>query len=291
VLVTTQVIEQSLDLDFDLMFTEMAPVDLLLQRAGRLHRHVRLRPDNLKEPSLWIMVPDVEKQVPYFGQGTEAVYERHILLRSWLALKDRNSLAIPGEVEDLIEGVYGDGEVAEDLSPALVRDWDKSREVLRHDREVDQGKAKDCHILPPCEDPLKDNRPDLEEDDPEAQKSLQASIRLGDLSIPLVCLYEVGQKYSLDPEGYNLVNLEEKPSRETTMALLRRSVSLSHRGLVHRLIESVEDADRPSGWQKHSLLCRYRLLRLDGNHGWRRRGCPYELQLDAEEGVIITKVG
>lgn len=288
VLVATQVIEQSLDLDFDLMITEMAPVDLLLQRAGRLHRHVRPRPDNLKEHSLWIMAPDVKNQVPDFGQGTEAVYERHILLRSWLALKNRESMDIPEEVEDLIEAVYGDGEAPEDLPPALVRDWEESREVLRHDREVDEGKAKDCYILPPCEDTLKDNRPDLEEDDPEAQKSLQASTRLGDPSIPLVCLYEVGQKVSLDPEGRSLANLEEKPSKEAALTLLRRSMSLSQRGLVSWLLNQ---AERPPGWEKHPLLCRYRLVRLDDNHAWRRQGCPYELRLDAEEGVIITKVG
>ncbi|MER3436054.1 MAG: CRISPR-associated helicase/endonuclease Cas3 [Leptolyngbya sp. ERB_1_1] len=62
VLVATQVIEQSLDVDFDLMISDLAPIDLLLQRSGRLHRHTRdNRPAKLKVPTLWVVSPTIDQ--------------------------------------------------------------------------------------------------------------------------------------------------------------------------------------------------------------------------------------
>lgn len=61
VLVATQVIEQSLDLDFDLMISDLAPIDLLIQRAGRLWRHMGERPLEARAvdgPRLLVVSPD-----------------------------------------------------------------------------------------------------------------------------------------------------------------------------------------------------------------------------------------
>ncbi len=59
VLVGTQVLEQSLDIDADLLVTDLAPTDLLLQRIGRLHRHQRTRPHQYKKPRCIALRPDV----------------------------------------------------------------------------------------------------------------------------------------------------------------------------------------------------------------------------------------
>lgn len=62
ILVATQVIEQSVDIDADLLVTDLAPVDLILQRLGRLHRHPRPRPVGFENPRCVILMPEVDWQ-------------------------------------------------------------------------------------------------------------------------------------------------------------------------------------------------------------------------------------
>ena len=107
IVVATQVLEQSLDVDFDLMVSDAAPVDLLLQRAGRLHRHERERPAPLKKRMLHVLMPDLAAGVPDFG-GSGYVYERIILLKTCLLFDGaRVRVLAPHGLSPLIESVYG----------------------------------------------------------------------------------------------------------------------------------------------------------------------------------------
>jgi CRISPR-associated endonuclease/helicase Cas3 len=126
VLVATQVIEQSLDLDFDLLVSDLAPIDLLLQRAGRLWRHPA-RPRPIPGPRLLVVSPDPAAKI---GQDWYAaafpraawVYKNHALL--WLsavALFGRERVRVPEDVRALVEAVYDDADVEEWAPAALQR--------------------------------------------------------------------------------------------------------------------------------------------------------------------------
>jgi len=121
VLVATQVVEQSLDLDFDFMVSDLAPIDRIIQRAGRIHRHDR---GDRGMPHILILTPEIqdnpdERWYSRMFPGGAAVYPDHA--RLWLTanLLSRGEINIPGDAHPFIEAVFG--EESEKSIPATLR--------------------------------------------------------------------------------------------------------------------------------------------------------------------------
>lgn len=100
ILIGTQVLEQSLDYDADIMVTQLCPVDLLLQRIGRLHRHKRIRSGRLQRPECIIL----QEEDGLYDSGTKTIYGEYHLMRTDRVLTD--IIRLPGEIPDLVQKVY-----------------------------------------------------------------------------------------------------------------------------------------------------------------------------------------
>lgn len=102
IVVGTQVLEQSLDIDFDVMVTELCPMDLLLQRIGRLHRHTwRSRP----QPMQAAVCAVLDTGGDTFDEGSAAVYGKWLLWRTRELLPQ--TIRLPEEISPLVQQVYG----------------------------------------------------------------------------------------------------------------------------------------------------------------------------------------
>lgn len=117
ILVATQVVEQSVDIDADLLITDLAPTDLLLQRIGRLHRHARPRPGGFERPVCWILHPEVDwsldmKSIKRDLGPVSFVYPPYVLYQAGRVWKERRSVTLPREIRPLLEA--GDA-IAEDI--------------------------------------------------------------------------------------------------------------------------------------------------------------------------------
>ncbi len=131
ILVGTQVLEQSLDIDADFIVTRFAPTDMLLQRLGRLWRHGNTqRPDGATREA-WILSPDLKTAIAnpdsIFG-ATAKVYAPYILCRSLQVWQDVTQVSLPSEIRTLVEATYAT--------------QDDSGDMLKHRNQLDLEQEK-----------------------------------------------------------------------------------------------------------------------------------------------------
>lgn len=137
VVVGTQVLEQSLDIDFDLLITDLCPMDLLLQRIGRLHRHRRA-----DRPQDYTCAKCIVLGTTEFDKRTVNIYTEWLLMRTNSLLPD--AISIPDDIDSLVRDTYN----------AVEPNNDEEREALdeyNHRRAFKKQKAQ-AYLMPPPQD-------------------------------------------------------------------------------------------------------------------------------------------
>ena len=293
VLIATQIIEQSLDLDFDLMISEMAPVDLVLQRTGRLHRHKRERPEKLKKPIVMLIEPEENDDSSTDFGASKYIYSEYILLRSFLELKKCKSINFSSDIEMLIERVYC-GE-ASNIDETMENRLEQAKTIFEVKKGEKRFKAKRASIPKPSdEEPWEQIHDLLEENNIDVHTTLFARTRDIGPTMSIICAYKFPQGISLTMNGVEMLDLEKVPNqRDDLIHLLNRSVTISHPSIVGFL----KGLDVPKGWEKSSIMKHCRLIPFEQAKSiydplliWKFLCNKHQLILDEDLGVIIKKV-
>jgi CRISPR-associated endonuclease/helicase Cas3 len=249
IVIGTQVLEQSLDLDFDVMASDLAPIDLLLQRAGRLHRHAgRKRPITHTEPHLYINAERDENDDLSLGVN-RYVYAPYILYLTWEALQNRSEINLPTDYRPLIEFVYNEKEP--DTDHPLREAWGKLQQAQNN--AVEQAQLRIVPSPHPNDSfsvPLSQLR--FKESETDAGWMI-AKTRLGEESITIIPLEREGEvcKAIIDGESVEF-SLKQKISHELQIKLLRRSIRVSNKRGVNALKSKM--VELPSIFKDASLL-------------------------------------
>ncbi|HUX41800.1 MAG TPA: CRISPR-associated helicase Cas3' [Rectinemataceae bacterium] len=267
ILIATQVAEQSLDLDFDCMVTDLAPIDLVLQRAGRLWRHER-QGRLIPEP-LFLIAGLGGNEPPSFDGPLwwGSVYREDILLRTWALLRERNRISLPDEIDQLVRTVYEEENeipafLAGRLEKAAAKAFGEASAQAVMANQAIIGLPGDASWDDPARFVLYD------EDEPGLHRSLLAQTRLGDENVTAIPLFPV--------DDFNRATV---PSAERAREWYLRAVNLSRVKVVKRLTAT----GSPEGWKKSPLLRNCMALELDASGKWALDEC---VRLDGDLGIV-----
>ena len=279
VVVATQVVEQSLDVDFDLLVSDLAPIDLVLQRMGRLHRHNRPRPPRLATPTCYIdYLPSTTSDDPAVEPGAKAIYGEQDMLMSAAAL-DRvlggpGAVTVPDDVHDLIEAVYG---ADAPVPPKWQETVSQAREAYEAKRS-DKFKSAQGFLL---DEPKKSGKSTslvgwLHTTASDNEEKGRAQVRDGEDSLEVILLdlhrdggQEEPRTLPCQPGGtVHIIPTDRVPDpkvvRAMALSAVRLPASLSNARVIDQVIDELERWVVPAWQDEPQLRGQLFLLLEDG---------------------------
>ena len=267
VVVGTQVLEQSLDIDFDLLITDICPIDLLLQRIGRLHRHDHERPDSLNLPRCCVITDEYEND----KTGSRGIYGTWLLKETLDKLP--NSVTLPNDISPLVQAVYNSFDDSDEY-----QNYKNKNDILVGKASaflLNKPKRKDIHGL--LDRSVNDNQ-------------AEASVRDGGESVEVLVmkLYSDGTIGFID--GTMLSGeLTDDECLHIAEQRLRMPSRFSSKWNIDKTIEEIEKKSRPyiTTWQKNYILRGQLVLFLDDNNETELANC--KLKYDYKNGLTYKR--
>lgn len=296
VVVASQVVEQSLDVDFDLLVTDLAPTDLVLQRTGRLHRHRRERPGPVSEPvCVLVGVEDWTAEPVRALRGARRIYGEHLLLRSAALLGPvcREVVGLPGDISPLVQASYGEAEVCP-LSWSEAVEVAQAAEVERTRKRVDAAKTFLLGLVA-SRSMIGWVSAGVGDVDDDARGAAQ--VRDGEESLEVVVVQSDGVGGLLvadwiERDAGAQIPLSGPLGRDLSRTLpactLRLPLALSHPGVIGNVIAALEQTPEVASFREHPLLKGQLVLALDSqrqvvlSHG----SAQFRLTYDPTRGLL-----
>lgn len=289
ILVGTQIFEQSCDLDFDVLISDICPMDLLIQRIGRLHRHQRERPLKLHQAQCFITgVNDTG-----FERGTELVYGKYFLVNTRALLP--SSITLPEDIPGLVQAAYRSGGVQ--MPTELQNEYEAAREKQEFRIKEQAQKAKTFQIKGPndgCD--LVGWLDTGVADDPSGKRG-EATVRDIEASLEVLVVQKRGTEYFMLPwlskYGGRKIPSDIPPETALARAMAECSIQLP-RELCWKLDDTIRELETIAlhelrAWQQSHWLKGELFLVLDEQ--LRAELCGYRLQYDQHLGMLSNKIG
>lgn len=292
VVVATQVVEQSLDVDFDLMFTDLAPLDLIIQRAGRLHRHQRSRSRGMERARLIVTgFRRRPSRAPELDRGSALVYGKASLFRALAVLDAHGSiLRAPDDVAPLVHAAY-DPELK---APAgWESEWEVAREKAAELKTSKERRADQFRIRSPRGAIPLQGWSDLRAEDSADDARSHAQVRDAEDSLEVVVVQRVdglirGLEWAPGVSGQLDLGpvIEDDLARAVARCTVRFPAYFGVGALGDAVIDDLEQ-NKIDSWQNSRWLGGMLALILDEE--LRAEVAGFDVEYDRRRGLLITR--